>query len=309
MQEVHEEEYEYDVCLSFAGEQRGYVEDVARELRADGVRVFYDDYEQITLWGKNLYDHLDYIYSRAARFCVLFVSEDYGRKVWTNHERQSAQERALREHREYVLPVVFDETRLPGLRSTVGHVDARRTDPDDVAELIKKKIGPITKSNFVPAAPTLLYEAMSATTDREKFRVRAVATDFVSKLARATLDERRLVIGAFSNRCPNDDGSDPHANLDYLRRVLGVTPVEAAETARGLGSLGFASAVKPHGDDDVLHLKWQSRSTYIDDDVQEYSREHSAELAVQMVVKTLTHLCEDCAERLAHNLDFSPLDP
>ncbi len=34
-------EHEYDVCLSFAGEQRAYVEQVAQILRQQGVHVFY----------------------------------------------------------------------------------------------------------------------------------------------------------------------------------------------------------------------------------------------------------------------------
>ena len=36
-------EFTYDVALSFAGEQRAYVEHVADCLRARGVRVFYDE--------------------------------------------------------------------------------------------------------------------------------------------------------------------------------------------------------------------------------------------------------------------------
>jgi hypothetical protein len=48
----------YDVCLSFAGEQRAYVEKVAQALQERGVRVFYDVYERATLWGKDLPTHL-----------------------------------------------------------------------------------------------------------------------------------------------------------------------------------------------------------------------------------------------------------
>ena len=40
-----ERNFEYDVALSFAGEQRAYVLQVAQGLRTHGVRVFYDDYE------------------------------------------------------------------------------------------------------------------------------------------------------------------------------------------------------------------------------------------------------------------------
>ena len=42
-------EFEYDFCLSFAGEQRAYVEEVARELKSRGIRVFFDDYEKAEL--------------------------------------------------------------------------------------------------------------------------------------------------------------------------------------------------------------------------------------------------------------------
>jgi hypothetical protein len=56
------EEFEYDFCLSFAGEQRAYVEEVASELKSRGIRVFFDDYEKAELWGKDLYAHLDEVY-------------------------------------------------------------------------------------------------------------------------------------------------------------------------------------------------------------------------------------------------------
>ena len=145
-------DFEYDVALSFAGENRAYVADVARRLQSHGVRVFYDDYEQATLWGKNLYDHLDRVYGRAAHYCILFVSEHYAKKMWTNHERQSAQARALEENREYVLPVRFDDTEIPGLRSTIGYVDARQITPDQLARLALEKLGRLRTDTSPPAA-------------------------------------------------------------------------------------------------------------------------------------------------------------
>ena len=75
--------FAYDVCLSFAGEQRAYVRDVAAALASKGLRVFYDEYEKVNLWGKDLYAHLDEIYQNMARFCVLFASAAYAQKVWT----------------------------------------------------------------------------------------------------------------------------------------------------------------------------------------------------------------------------------
>ena len=49
---------QFDVALSFAGEDRKYVEKVADMLRRMDIKVFYDKYEAETLWGKNLYYHL-----------------------------------------------------------------------------------------------------------------------------------------------------------------------------------------------------------------------------------------------------------
>jgi hypothetical protein len=133
-------DWEYDVCLSFAGEQRAYVEQVALRLRREGIRVFYDDHERVSLWGRDLYEYLDWVYQRAARYCVLFASADYARKNWPTHERKSVQARALRDRNVYLLPVRFDDTEIPGLRSTIGYIDLRNTEPDELGELILEKL-------------------------------------------------------------------------------------------------------------------------------------------------------------------------
>lgn len=44
--------YEYDVALSFAGEDRKFVEDCAEILRSLNINVFYDNYEKEVLLGK-----------------------------------------------------------------------------------------------------------------------------------------------------------------------------------------------------------------------------------------------------------------
>src|ERR1035437_6451672 len=51
---------EFDIALSFAGEDREVVDVLAALLKERGVRVFYDKYEQAQLWGTDLYQHLRY---------------------------------------------------------------------------------------------------------------------------------------------------------------------------------------------------------------------------------------------------------
>jgi hypothetical protein len=138
---IPEPEYDYDVTLSFAGEDREYVERAASALHELGIRVFYDRYEEVDLWGKDLYSHLDDVYRRRARFCVVFISEHYANKLWTNHERKSAQARAFEEESEYILPIRFDSTEVPGMLPTTGYVDANTRSPEDVALMIARKTG------------------------------------------------------------------------------------------------------------------------------------------------------------------------
>ena len=69
-------ESRYEVALSFAGEQRPYVEQVATTLQSRGINVFYDDFEKVSLWGKHLTEELQAIYEQRADLAVIFISKD-----------------------------------------------------------------------------------------------------------------------------------------------------------------------------------------------------------------------------------------
>jgi tetratricopeptide (TPR) repeat protein len=47
-------DFEYDVAISYAGENRRIVEQIAKKLTENGIRVFYDIFEKSKLWGKKL---------------------------------------------------------------------------------------------------------------------------------------------------------------------------------------------------------------------------------------------------------------
>lgn len=140
IERVRSLEYEYDVALSFAGEDRNYVMQVAKTLKDHSVRVFYDWDEQVTLWGKDLFLYLDEIYNKKARYCIMFISKYYKDKLWTIHERRSAFDRAFRTNPEYILPARFDRTEIPGLRATTGYIDLCNVSPSQLADLIIAKL-------------------------------------------------------------------------------------------------------------------------------------------------------------------------
>lgn len=131
----------YHVAFSFAGEDRKFVEDTALLLRAQGVDVFYDKFEEATLWGKDLYEHLSDVYQNKAIFTVMFISEYYEKKVWATHERKSAQARALTQNQEYILPAFFGaRMEVPGLLKTTGYISLKGKTPTKLAELIIEKL-------------------------------------------------------------------------------------------------------------------------------------------------------------------------
>jgi hypothetical protein len=133
-------EYQFEIALSFAGEDRLFVDQVANLLNDAGVRVFYDKFEEASLWGKNLYDYLSDVYQNKALYTIMFISSAYATKVWPNHERQSMQARAFQESEEYILPARFDDTEIPGILPTTGYVSLAGRSPEDFVRLIKQKL-------------------------------------------------------------------------------------------------------------------------------------------------------------------------
>ncbi|MCY4150582.1 MAG: TIR domain-containing protein [Gammaproteobacteria bacterium] len=132
----------YQVALSFAGEQRSYVEQVAEHLKKRGIAVFYDDFETVNLWGKNLTEVLHEIYASSSAYVVMFISKSYVEKVWPSHERNSALSRMIKEKdKEYILPVRFDNSPVPGLPDTISYLTAKDYTEAELATLIAEKIG------------------------------------------------------------------------------------------------------------------------------------------------------------------------
>ena len=302
---------EFDVCLSFAGEQRAYVEQVARHLKEKGIRVFYDDFERADMWGKDLYEHLAYIYSRAARHCVLFASKDYAEKIWTSHERRNAQARALEDHGDYVLPARFDDTEIPGLRDTIKYENLKDVSPADLAELIEKKLGPRQKDNFLPPQPDRLFEALELEDDDDQQLAGHKARQFFQTLQRMSPDERRVVYAILINACPAELPENLHISADLMRRITGFPPVEIKTLLAAIDPLGFeCSTREPDGghadqlipDDEMLVLKWRDMTRAPD-----FDELGDLEIAGHMVRLAREPYCETHAEEALMTLDFTGL--
>jgi hypothetical protein len=94
----------------------------------------------------------------------MFVSREYSEKVWTSHDRRSAQARALKEKLEYILPARFDDTPIPGLPNTIHYIDLTRTTRGELASIASEKVGCDVRENYLPPVLDRLYERLGRTT-------------------------------------------------------------------------------------------------------------------------------------------------
>jgi hypothetical protein len=136
--------YHYDVCLSFATEDRTYVETVARILEAYQIRVFVDDFAATVLGTRNLYDYWQEIYLRRAPYAVIFLSRHYANKLWTSQERKAGQTRIVEEMASSTLLARFDETDIDA-RDLSGNLNVNNLTPHELANIIAAKTGQYDK--------------------------------------------------------------------------------------------------------------------------------------------------------------------
>lgn len=129
------------MALSFAGEQRSYVDTVANILQGKGIRVFYDEFYQSQMWGKNLIEYFKEVYYSKSRYCIMFISTEYLRKMWPTYERKNATARDLESFGNYILPVIFEKgLDIPGLDSYRGYLPTWEYSAQDVANIFISKI-------------------------------------------------------------------------------------------------------------------------------------------------------------------------
>lgn len=220
--------WKYQVALSFAGEQREYVERVSQALTRLKISHFYDNDNRSALWGKSLTQYLDDIYFRKSRFVVAFVSNQYCEKIWTRWEMSSAQDRALRQTDEYLLPVYFDDVRLPGLVGSLGHIDAHKTSPEELAELIYEKVTGKKLYAHCPVIESAYYEAPSRPCvnlyEEEYNLLQGIYNDLQASTVAAVLGEKGLgkktVVQLFLDGKPGVihiiPNQEPHYQLEPL---------------------------------------------------------------------------------------------
>ena len=104
-------DYEYDIALSFAGENRELARFIAEQLEILDAHVFYDEYFETNFLGKTWSEQFKRIFSEDSKLVVCLLDKNHKDKIWPSFERECFQPRVSE---EAVIPIFLDDTPFVG---------------------------------------------------------------------------------------------------------------------------------------------------------------------------------------------------
>jgi len=135
------ENHTFQVALSFPGEDRDLVQDIASRLeqRLGPNSVFYDFHYQAFLARPSLDTLLQKIYKNA-KLNVVFLSENYERKTWCSGiEFRAIKEIISQRMNDRVMFIRTGEGEVQGVFNTDGWINSDEHAPDDIAFFVEQR--------------------------------------------------------------------------------------------------------------------------------------------------------------------------
>ncbi|MCG2593102.1 TIR domain-containing protein [Ramlibacter sp. XY19] len=137
---IRNDEYPWDVAVSFAGEDRPTVLNFVKGLEEKGIFPFYDFNYQAQLWGVDLQKRLADIYANDALYMVIFISSKYPEKDWTRFEFEIGKSAGSKRPEAYILPIIIEDVPMVGLANTLGKVFLKDHDIAYCVDLLTAKL-------------------------------------------------------------------------------------------------------------------------------------------------------------------------
>lgn len=134
--------HSFDVALSFPGEVRPVVEQIAQELeRLIGPNsYFYDNNYVSQLARPSLDTLLQDIYRNRSKLIVVFIGGDYQLKDWCGIEFRAIKEIIMERDHKKIMFVKMDTGSVDGVFKTDGYVDSQRFSPQEIAHFIQERV-------------------------------------------------------------------------------------------------------------------------------------------------------------------------
>ena len=143
---IHRQELEaavdYDVAVSCAAQQSGYVGRVVSAARALGLLVFYENDMTYEWWGRNFLAEGRRVYGQHAWHFVPFISVDYFGEPRPRVAFETAMMAAAKRGDDYILPVLVGEVTAPPewLPPHIGVLHAEDNSPEQLAGHLSTKV-------------------------------------------------------------------------------------------------------------------------------------------------------------------------
>jgi hypothetical protein len=126
-----ERNLEYDLAISFAGENRDLAKRFAEKIEIFDVSVFFDELYEANLLGRALTKQFTRIFNTDSQFVLVLLDVNHKEKVWPTFERETFKKRVAD---EAVIPVYVDNTVFLGIPEDIYGIDLRNGISDDIID-------------------------------------------------------------------------------------------------------------------------------------------------------------------------------
>ena len=186
----------YDIALSFAGEQREYVSDLARKMRALNLKVFYSPWENASLWGTDLKKQLTERYIESSKFVVAVFSKEYIKKYWTKFEYEHLRKR-LEGDKSSVFGIATDGIIPDDWPTNRECVHASDYSTEEIATMMKSKLDAFRKRKEEIKKNTMILNNSDGSTEEVEvifaFRFNDTGREYVT-YTKNEIDEKGNII-------------------------------------------------------------------------------------------------------------------
>jgi len=128
----------FKIALSFPGEYRELVHDVAEMLRKELGKesIFYDKYYDAILSKPGIDADFLKIFSENSELIVAFLCKGYDQKLWCGLEWRAIRELIRQKQDDRIMLLRIDDVEIPGLLGLDGYLDISKMSADEIASKI-----------------------------------------------------------------------------------------------------------------------------------------------------------------------------
>jgi hypothetical protein len=133
----------YDVALSFANEDRSIAREIAISLKKEDISVFFNEDSSAELWGQNLFDYLEKVYTDS-KLCIVILSNSYTEKQWTNNELRNLIAHSISRPSFSILPLHIGDAPIPKGLAHIGYVQLDFLSPQELTQIVKERLASLS---------------------------------------------------------------------------------------------------------------------------------------------------------------------